>query len=370
MVDVPNEGRRPVFDRTNRELLAGAGLEFCPGYAVRSQASEQPGAELIGPYLEIWEGYAADPDIRFKGSSGGVLTALSHYCITNGNMYGVLHTAQSEKDPLLNETVLSTTRDELVARTGSRYATSSPCSGLDRVVSAPGPCVFIGKPCDAAAARELTRSRAEFNEKVGVILTFFCAGTPSTGGVRSLVDSISTEASEPTSLRFRGNGWPGHFVVGNGGSRELTYDESWGYLQRYRPFRCQICADGLGELADISCGDAWHRYGEDDPGRSVIVVRTERGRGILSAAIQAGFVHATPSSAELLLSGQGLVSRRKQLHGRLTALRLTRTPATRYEGFELARAWRYLSLGEKIKSIVGTVKRIYRRGIHRPLNKD
>ena len=47
----------------------------------------------------------------------------------------------------------SRTRAELLAATGSRYAPASPCDGLKMIEDAPGPCVFIGKPCDVEGLR-------------------------------------------------------------------------------------------------------------------------------------------------------------------------------------------------------------------------
>ena len=73
-------------------------------------------------------------------------------------------------------------------------------------------------------------------------------------------------------LRYRGNGWPGHFAVTlNGQSApagQMTYKESWGfYCERYRPYSTRLCPDGTGEDADISCGDPWYReVGEGEAG--------------------------------------------------------------------------------------------------------
>ena len=48
-------------------------------------------------------------------------------------MHGVLHIAARPDVPWLNHTVLSTTRAELLAATGSRYAPASPCDRLELV---------------------------------------------------------------------------------------------------------------------------------------------------------------------------------------------------------------------------------------------
>lgn len=66
--------------------------------------------------------------------------------------------------------------------------------------------------------------------------------------------------------------------------------ESWGFLQKYRPYRCHLCPDGTGEFADISCGDPWYReIKEHETGYSLALARTQRGREILHAAIDAGY---------------------------------------------------------------------------------
>lgn len=68
--------------------------------------------------------------------------------------------------PYLNETVMSTTRGQLLERTSSRYAPVSPAEGLSQIENAEGSCVFIGKACDAAAvqfARKLRPAMPRFS---------------------------------------------------------------------------------------------------------------------------------------------------------------------------------------------------------------
>ena len=141
-----------------------------------------------GPVLEVWEGYAADPEVRYTGSSGGLASAIALYCIEKGEMHGLLHIGSDEKTPLKNKTVLSVSRDEIVARTGSRYAPASPCDGLSMVAAAPDPCVFIGKPCDVTAVTLARSLRSELAEKMGVTIGIFCAGTPSSQGTLDLLE--------------------------------------------------------------------------------------------------------------------------------------------------------------------------------------
>ena len=168
MINTSFHARRPQridSNRLNSEGLPRASTDaaaVCPGINWPA-APPQPQSghpELYGewgPVLEIWEGFATDSEIRFRGSSGGAVTALALYCIEQGGMVGALHVRARADAPLLNETVLSRNRESLVKGAGSRYSPASPCEELGQIENASQPCVFIGKPCDVAAT---VKSRA------------------------------------------------------------------------------------------------------------------------------------------------------------------------------------------------------------------
>lgn len=367
LVNLPEVGIRPKFIDPKCETCAEC-LAVCPGYEVDGNAATGPNpnpteAEIeFGKALEIWEGYATDPEIRYAGSSGGVLTALSLYCLEKEGFDFVLHTAADEEKPWANKTVQSLRRSELLARTGSRYAPASPCDGLRQIEESSGKCVFIGKPCDTAAAWKMKMLRPELDERLGLVLAFFCAGTPSAQGTLDVMGSLGVAASEAQSVRYRGNGWPGKFTVlnGSGGEHTLTYQESWGKLTRYRPMRCHLCPDGLGRVADIACGDAWDRFEENgDPGRSLILVRTERGRDLLRRAVAAGYVGVKARGAAQVMAAQAnLLGRRREIFGRLAGRAFMLHARPKFPGFSLPKSWLRLPLLRKVRTIAGTVRRL------------
>jgi len=75
------------------------------------------------------------------------------------------------------------------------------------------PCVFIGKPCDVAAVSALRKLRPKLDSKLGLVLSFFCAGPPCTKGTMSLLKHLGVNPKEVNEIRYRGNGWPGNFTV-------------------------------------------------------------------------------------------------------------------------------------------------------------
>lgn len=365
LVNDERDGIHPFFEDgcgDCRDCLA-----FCPGavldFAKLREANKAKYHPLLGPWLEIYEGYAVDPEIRYRGSSGGAISALSLYFLEHEKGAFVLHTGMDPEKPWQNRTVMSSNRHELLEHAGSRYAPSSPCEALRDITQSNLSCVFVGKPCDVAAVRTLRASWTDLHEHLGLVLSFFCAGPPPGGATRALVASLGIAPESVTSIRYRGNGWPGDFQIrydGGRASRSLTYRESWGRLAAYRrPLRCNLCPDGTGEFADIACGDAWHRYDEDgNSGLSVLIVRTLRGKDILERAIKSGYLAVQSSSPEQVLLGQGLQKRRKEIHGRLLALRFLRWPKPDYWGLDAPELWKDLPFRRKIRVLFGTARRI------------
>ena len=323
-----------------------------------------------GPVLQVYEGFAADDTVRHLASSGGAATALALFALERAGMHGVLHIRARSDVRYLNETVLSRSREELLATTGSRYAPASPCDGLGRIEEAPGPCVFIGKPCDVAAAGRAARLRPTLERQLGLTVAIFCAGTPSTQGTLALLRELGVEdPSRLEEVRYRGRGWPGRFRAQTPeGEATASYADSWDALQRYRQWRCHVCADHTGEFADVAVGDPWYReIPEDEPGRSLVLARTLRGKDLLEAAIAAGYLDLEPVDPALVAASQPeLLKTRGAIWARIHVSRLLGAAAPRYVNMPMARFWwTQLSLREKIRSVFGTAKRVCRRRLRK-----
>jgi coenzyme F420 hydrogenase subunit beta len=382
MVDDLDQGRRPIVagDERGRDLPTAAALAACPGLELAHPRHEQRDIipELAagwGPVLEVWEGHASAADLRFAASSGGAGSALALHCLEREGMHGLLHITARDDVPYLNKTVLSRTRAEILAATGSRYAPASPCDGLHLVEQAPAPCVFIGKPCDVAGADKARRLRPELDAKLGLTIALFCAGTPSTRGTLRMLEAMGVaDPGTVSSVRYRGNGWPGvaeartHSADGEQ-THQLSYEDSWGgILQKHRQWRCYVCPDHTGEFADIAVGDPWYReIPPGEPGKSLILVRTERGRDVVRHAVAAGALTAELVSPQLLPASQpNLLRARGAAWGRIRACHAVLVPAPRFRNIPVLRVWwRHLSPKAKAQSLYGTLKRVYVRRLYR-----
>lgn len=384
MVDVFTDGLRPGYLSELSEIEEKKALSVCPGISIdyRQKIPPKVDSELLGewgPVLDVMEGYSIDNDIRFKSSSGGVITALAAFGISSKAATGVIQIGASNNTPYKNETRFNTTVDQVLNSCGSRYSPASPCEKLAEIINLEGKSIFIGKPCDVAAVHKARKVIPGLDDKILLTVSIFCAATPSTQGTTILINQLGEKnLSNVRSMRYRGYGWPGNACVESSESetetkitvREKSYEEAWGgTLSRYRQWRCNLCADHTGEFADISVGDPWYRdIQEGEAGSSLIIPRTRAGADFLTEAKKRGAVSfesidhsCLPRSQPYLINVAGMI------WGRIFALKVASILGAgfpRLEGKKFFKIWiNRLTLREKVASILGTLRRVVSKGL-------
>jgi coenzyme F420 hydrogenase subunit beta len=309
--------------------------DACPGRTVRAQhAAGGERHPTMGSVLGAWEAWATDAEIRRAGSSGGTLTALAEWLAATGRVSRVTGAAPESTDARRTVSVTITTREQALAAASSRYG---PVTGTPDSLGPDG--AMVGVPCRVAAVRALTS-----DDDAPILLSFFCAGTPS----QTATDALAHDLGAPgpaAAMRYRGDGWPGRFTVSkpDGTTASLSYEQSWGeHLGRAVQWRCKICPDGVGESADIVAADLWESDDRGYPsfvereGVSALIARTPRGLELVREAIAAGVLTASPLDIGRLAAVQPLqVDRRETLLGRLIGTIVAGGTVPRYRGFGL-----------------------------------
>ena len=326
--------------------------QACPGCrvaAVRPRGSRRH--PTMGSYFGVWEAWASDDALRWRGSSGGALTALHAWLVDSGRSSRIASAAMG-REPRRTVSVTITTKAEALAAAGSRYAPVGVLAEPDLTS-----CEAItAKPCEISAIRALGTSARSDDARTGtgddtgsgtepILLSFFCAGTPSQHATGELLARLGVEPDDAIDdLWYRGRGWPGRFTVRRADrDASLGYEESWGgVLGPATHWRCKVCADGVGESADVVAADFWrvddrgYPVFTEGPGSSALIARTERGMDVVLAAQAAGALVLRPIRMSELANVQPLQrNRRTSLFGRLLGSRLAGVPGPRYHGFRL-----------------------------------
>jgi coenzyme F420 hydrogenase subunit beta len=344
-VDLDAEGfNRPTVSGSDSgeqdQAEAAAFAKVCPGVSLRAPSPEGRRTHpVFGSYVDAWQGWAVDPDFRHAGASGGVLSALAYWLVSSKRAQAVAGSGMSAVQPTRTVPLRITSRDEALASAGSRYAPVANTLSGDNCEA------FIGKPCEVSGRFQFASRSAAVDGQLPVLLSFFCAGTPSQCATDELIGTLGVKPFDVASLRYRGNGWPGEFEVRatDGRVRAMSYADSWGNnLGRQLQLRCKLCADGTGEHADIAVGDYWAIDDKGFPafenadGISAVIARTQRGAALLAAASRQGVITLNPIDLDNLAAVQPFqTQRRETLAGRLVGRRLAGYRIPHYRGYNL-----------------------------------
>lgn len=302
---------------------------ICPGIQVGipGRLAHVHHDPMWGNILRLSKGFATDPEIRFKASSGGVLTALALLLLETGQVDFILHVAADEVKPLRSRARRSFTRDDVLKAMGSRYAPTAPLDSLTAILDEGRPFAFVGKPCDVTALFNIARIDPRVDALCRFRLVLVCGGVSEIGKSLDLLSEWSISEGDLARFNWRGNGCPGPTaaLTTDGRRFETTYQELWRDEAKWRLlFRCKLCPEPIGLSADLCALDCWEGggpQGEDD-GFNAMIARTTTGAFLLEEAVVKGYltVVETITTADLDRYQPHQTRKRKAIFARIAAM--------------------------------------------------
>lgn len=328
--------------------------------------------KIWGRCKNIYYGWSTDEEVRRHASSGGVITEVASWLVENGKVDGVIHTSTDNCDPTKTVSCISRSRGEIVSRSGSRYAISHPLELLTKIDTTKK-YAFIGKPCDVAALNNYMEVSPDLKQVIVCTISFFCAGVPSKLAQNNLLEHLGCQKENLKALRYRGDGWPGYTTAVDemGRPYKTDYATAWGkILGRDIMKVCRFCLDGIGETADIACGDAWYLTSDKKPdfseadGRNVIFSRTERGQKILEEIVAARKIEVEKANLDDLKYIQTYqLERRATMFDKCAAMKISGRGFPKYRIANILQYSRYVSIKKHGATFVGIIKRVVMKKI-------
>ncbi len=328
---------------------------------------------IWGDYINVFSGYSSDIKIRHNASSGGVITALCCYLLEKGYVDGVIQTKVGRNSPFACETVCSRSVEEVKACMGSRYSSSSPLKELASLVKENEKYIFVGKPCDVSTLRKYMSNTGKYEEQIIYLFSFFCAGMPSKQANTLLISELGCDINKCVSLKYRGEGWPGLTVARDDENQEyyMEYQQSWmEILGRDIRKSCKLCFDGIGDFADVSCGDLWNLRLDNTPdfteteGINIVFARTQRGNELLEMAkkdmiIELKFMNQNIST--LRFSQPNHYNKRSTILAKVLALRLLGKKSPEYSIKKMVKFARMSTKRELLRTFKGAIGRCLKK---------
>ena len=171
------------------------------------------------------------------------------------------------------------------------------------------PAVFVGLPCHIEGLRLFQQFHKEFIELIPYCISTFCGGYKSYHWIDKLLSLLGIDPSKVISLKFRTLGWPGELEIKDIEGKVVRYPyPAYGSLtDDVEPRRCALCIDALGELADISIGDAWlphYLEKRKSGGWSIAIARSNKGKELLEEIKKYDLAFIKPISISEVVKAQ------------------------------------------------------------------
>ncbi|QLC74361.1 Coenzyme F420 hydrogenase/dehydrogenase, beta subunit C-terminal domain [Pseudomonas sp. LPB0260] len=367
LVLTPEGRERPLVHAPLSETTLERINAVCPGTRIEGAqpASQTPDAQhdlIWGAAERLAIGYAGDPQVRFRASTGGVLTALGQFLLNSGRVDFILHVGASRQQPMRSERRLSFDAAAVLEGAGSRYGPAAPLLDFNEILERRQPFALIAKPCDITAVRNLARLDPRVDQYMRYALTLVCGGASDLTKSEEVLAQFGLQEDQLSLFRYRGNGNPGltRLETKSGQAFELTYQSMWEKEDKWmlQP-RCKICADAIGESADLAASDVWPGGGPsgEDEGFNGIIVRTRRGLELYQAALAAGAIEVLPEPVgfrDFDRFQPHQVRKKRAVWARLTGMKAAGQPVPEVHNLRLIECAQLNSLAENLHEARGT----------------
>lgn len=298
--------------KINRESCSGCGLclRICP---IVHAAFDEPVVfsekEIVGHYHKIYIAHASDDKIRWRGASGGVITALILNMLRAGLIDGAL--VSRMRGPSVVDTYIARNVKEILEAQGSIYFPTFAARQMKNIRANDGSYAIIGLPCHIAAFKRGEKFFPSLAEKIFIYLGLFCYHVNEFWYLDYFIEKTAKmEPEEVLEVSPRRNGWPGSIQIRSAREeKKIPFFSFWSSLQLSyltSPIGCLFCSDHTNLMSDLSFGDAWipSIMKTDTVGSSLVIARTKKGSSLLRDAEDDGSIILREITIKNLLESQ------------------------------------------------------------------
>ncbi|MDI6774417.1 MAG: Coenzyme F420 hydrogenase/dehydrogenase, beta subunit C-terminal domain [Verrucomicrobiota bacterium] len=287
----------PVPSFHERADLPDLAWAACPGKGYdylrlhKDQFGTLPTNWLLGNFRKVRTGYAADPQIRRRGASGGALSATLLHLLETGRIDAAVIVRQHVLEQETVRVKIARAREEILNAAGSIYA---PVSTLDilRSLNRAERYAMTCLPDQAAALRRMQLADFAPARQIRYLLGPYTGTAMYPGAVRCFLRSHFVPRTDRVmSLRWRAGEWPGHLEIRTAQGRILRAKKfHYNYLIPFFVTQASLqSGDFTNEFCDLSAGDAWSpRFEAQSEGYSVLTTRSKEMEEIIVEMIAAG----------------------------------------------------------------------------------
>lgn len=271
---------------------------------------------VLGKVRRCYLGHSKNENLRFDASSGGIGSTILIWALESGLIDGAVVVRMNQSSPLLPEPFIATTVEDIKDAARSKYCPVPLGITLREIQDFDGTLAVVGLPCHIRAFKKALGSLRGLKKKVVLWVGLFCSQTVNFAGTLAVIRRLGVSVEDITALEYRGYGWPSGLQIKTCGGKvyKMSQGDAWSafFTPFFAPVACTVCYEAASELADIVLADAWSPdlvkptgkgRERDNPGESLIVVRTDQGEQVVNSLMKQECLEIQPVSLhEVLLS--------------------------------------------------------------------
>ena len=245
----------------------------------------------IGNVVSVHAGYSKDEEIRSAASSGGIVSAILVYLLETKKIDGALVSKiVSKKGKLDSETIIATSREEIISHAGSSYVDIPITTEVKKIKEFNGRVAVVGLPCYISTVDKLCRMNAKLNSKIVYKIGLFCGGNVKFGLYEMVLRQHNISEGDVSGIFFRRSHIKGYMIVTLKSREEIRIPFNHFNVYRILGYYCKPyciqCDDHTSESADISVGDIFFgEYKKRKVKHSLVICRTDSGEKVFREMI-------------------------------------------------------------------------------------
>ncbi|MEM0357901.1 MAG: Coenzyme F420 hydrogenase/dehydrogenase, beta subunit C-terminal domain [Candidatus Bathyarchaeia archaeon] len=275
--------------------ICGICAQACPQYEFPQSSienlifeRERKADEAFGVYRRLALARATDNRILEVCQDGGAVTALLLFALKNNLIDGAVVAKSAKEKPFLPNPTFATTADEILQSAGTKYFYSPNILALAKAIKQKKSNIaFVGTPCHIRAIRKIQLAGPKkYVALLKLLIGLMCSECFIYEGLMEnhIGAKLGISLNRIRKINIKGK----MLATLDTGTVAIPLAEAKQYARK----SCQFCQDFSSEFADISAG------GLGLEGWTFIVIRTEKGEELFSAAEKAGAIITKDASTE------------------------------------------------------------------------
>lgn len=253
---------------------------------------------------------SSDNNIRYKGSSGGVVTQIVKYLFETSQIKSAINFKFVCAELFSPKLIFSFNEYEHI---GSIYHEINIYKFLkENINQLKTPVLITCLPCQVVSIRRFLNK----NNIDSIIISLTCSNQLKKEATFYFLKKNKIDIDKITDFRYRGNGWPSGIQIKTNEKEYFFHNNTSKWLdvfhsQIFSLDRCLSCKDTFGLNADFSIADPWlKRYIENDKiGSSIVISHTNKAENLILDMIK----NKKLNVEELLTAEEAIFSQKNTL---------------------------------------------------------